>query len=83
MTIRVIHQLLLLLLLLACLLIYGNLLYYLFEALVISRWDVDLLSCSSGGISHAEKINPRRSSTEVMDGSNESVVVPFGWRSRT
>jgi hypothetical protein len=50
---------------------------------LVERMRYHLLSCSSGGIPHDEKIKTRRSSNEVVAGSNDNVVVPFGWRNRT
>ena len=44
---------------------------------------MDLLSCWSGGISVDEKIRPFRSSTVVVEGSNDNVDTPCGYLSRT
>jgi hypothetical protein len=44
---------------------------------------MDLLSCSSGGISVEENIKLFKSSTVVVDGSKDNVDTPWGYRIRT
>jgi hypothetical protein len=48
----------------------------------MSTEEADLLSWVSGDIFVDENTSPRRSSIVVLDGSNDRVVTPLGWRRR-